>query len=255
MVIKSMLVDDEQNARSNLRLMLENYCDDIEICWELDSAEKALKVILKEKPDLMFIDIEMSGLNGLELAQCIAERNIPIIFVTAYDQYALAALKVGAIDYLLKPFKISELQNAIHQVKKRIAEKKEKPYPTEVIKTILRDMGRTSNRLLLPWHGGFKVFDCDKIIYLKSDNSYSTLFLEDQSQFVVTKSIGELETALGKETFFRIHNTSLINLKFVSSFSTHNGGVITMINNIELPVARRRIQKFKKQFEAFNEFN
>ena len=240
-VMKVMLVDDETNSRDNIKLLIEKYCEGVQVGWEADSAEKALIHLMNFVPDIIFMDIEMPGLSGLAVANAIAEKKIPIIFVTAHDQYALEALKLGAVDYLLKPFKIAELQQAIERVQNS-------SFNTEsanAIKKVVNWRNRNQFPLKVPWEGGFKIVDREKIIRIESDNSYSTLYVEEENPYVVSKSIGQLELELKSAMFFRIHNSHIINLNYLSSFSNHYGGLITLKNGKELPLARRRVQKFK----------
>ncbi len=248
MLLKCMIIDDELNARDNLRLLLEEYCQGIEIAWEAESAESALKQLSNVKPHLLFLDIEMSGLSGIEFASIIAEKKIPIVFVTAYDNYAIGALKAGAIDYLLKPFTISDLQTAIQKVKDKYSKQAENSISFDKWVNLFQNQEAKPSKLSLPWEGGFRVFEVDQIVHIESDNSYSTIQMLDKRKYVVSKSIGQLEALLKDQSFLRIHNSHLINLNFLSSFSNHNGGSVTMHTEQELPVARRRIAELKKNF-------
>lgn len=246
-----MIVDDEIDARNNLKLIIGDYCDELSVQWEADSAESALKQLITNKPDVLFLDIHMPGLNGLEMAYLISEKKIPIVFVTAYDQYAIEALKVGAIDYLLKPFTIPELQQTIHRIKQRKDSATIDKTVLEELLTIVQNKTKSTGKYSLPWKGGFKVIDFKDVIRVESDNSYSTFFLSNGSNILVSKGIGEIEALTKTLGFYRIHNSHLINLEFLASFSSHNGDTIILSNKEELPVSRRRVADFKENFNKY----
>lgn len=243
-----MIVDDERAARENLRLLIDNYCDGVEVAWEASDVENALIILERTKPDLLFLDIEMPGRDGLDLAYSIIDRNIPIVFVTAYSQYTLNALRLGAIDYLLKPFPVAELREAILRVNTRQQEKNWEQHSMDTIMRLMQGRVSKQGKLTLPQKGGFKVVDPNTILYVESDKSYSTLFLDDQRKFVVSKNLRSIECLLKGWDFFRIHNSYLINLNFLTDFTSYDGGVVTLSNGKELPVSRRRIHDFKKTF-------
>lgn len=232
--MKTLLIDDEDRSRTNLKTLIEDYCLGVEICGEASNAKDAIKAIKELEPDFVFLDIQMPGMNGLELASCIRDNssNIPIVFVTAFDHYAIKAIKLGAIDYILKPVKISELQKIIGKVSDLLNVKSLTP--------------NENYKISLPWESGFKIVDTRQILYLKADNSYSRIYFENGDTELFTKSIGELESLLCSSHFYRIHNTFLINLEFLDQFSNKDGGIVLMKNGNELPVSRRRLSGFKQ---------
>lgn len=254
--MRALLVDDETRSRANLKLLLEDYCLDVVICGEAASAKEALKLVDELHPDLLFLDIQMPTMNGIDLAYALEKLHLPVIFVTAYDQFAIQALRASAVDYLLKPVTIAELQGAVAKAAKLIGKRKRKP-ELDPIRTKLDTLSenlksRTSiKRVSLPWEGGFKVLDVDDIVYIKADNVYSEVQLSDRNHFVFSFSIGEFEDLLKTESFFRIHNSYLINLALVDSFSVKEGGIVQMKDGSNLPVARRRISGFREASEAF----
>jgi len=247
-VINVLIVDDESSARSNLRLLMENYCEGVQVVGEAANAVQALELITTLKPEALFLDIQMPGMSGLELAEQLAESNMRIVFCTAYEHYAIRAFKASAVDYLLKPVKIAELQQTVSRLGQAIALHQHAGHLNVLAENLQQEGPR---KIALPWKGGFKVIDSEAVMRIKSDNSYSTVHLKDGSELVVTKSIGEFEEILNDFPFLRIHNSHLVNLDFLDAFSSKDGGLVVLKDGSELPIARRRLKEFKEISAVF----
>ena len=241
--MKTLIIDDEPKSRANLKNLISDYCPNIELVGEARDYKEALSLFKRYKPDFIFLDIQMPKMNGLELASVIQEiENIPVIFITAFDHYALKAFKVRAFDYLLKPIKISELQNTVKRVVEFISEK------TGVNKI---DSENDTDKICLPWKNGFKVIDTNNIVHIESDNSYSSIHFSNGDSLVFVKSIGELEKLLGASRFYRIHNRHIINLDHMDNFTTRDGGLVKMKNGSFYPVSRRKLTDFRQSSKSY----
>jgi two-component system, LytTR family, response regulator len=235
-MITAFLIDDERNCTDLLRVMLEKYCPDIQVVGVFNDSELALESLLTLRPQLVFLDIEMPRLNGFDLlAQC-GGLEFKVIFTTAYDQYALRAFKFNALDYLLKPIDREELVHAVEKAKKAnfIA-----PERVEAAK-LLRD-NPVPDRIALPVGQELLFVEVAEILYCESDGSYVSVYMQHQTKpLILSKSLREFEELLNSPTFFRAHNSYLINLKQVLKIVRSDGGEIVMRNGKSLPVARAK---------------
>ncbi|MBD79577.1 MAG: hypothetical protein CL840_11725 [Crocinitomicaceae bacterium] len=244
--LTAIIIDDEPRARENLNTLLTDYCD-VEVLAEASSVTEAMEQLAIYNPNVLFLDIQMPSMNGIELAEKIRHRNIPIVFVTAFDHYAIQAFKASAIDYLLKPTAIDDLQQT---VKKIVARKRDADLMNSLISDSLQTLRSNLNKsqklknLMVPWENGFKVIDLSNLTRIISDSSYSELILTT-GRMVVTKAIGEMESLLNDSNFFRIHNRHIVNMEFIDSFSTEDGGMVIMKDGNAIPVSRRRLPSFK----------
>jgi len=230
----AVVVDDEKIARINLTLLLKEYCPEIQVIKEFDDGDSALKFLLKNKVDILFLDIKMPIMNGFEMLRNLTLNKHKVVFVSAYDDYGIEAIKAGAFDYLLKPISILSMRTLVSRLKMK--DKRQ-------VDNGIEDFSKT--KISVPSGQGFKVLDINSIVRIESDNSYCQINLSDNSRLVVSCSIKEFETKLFDKGFFRVHNQHLIHLKFLENFSITDGGVVTMVNGDELPVSRRKLSAFK----------
>jgi len=230
-------------------MMLEAYCN-VTDCEEATSAEEALELLSTINPDVMFLDVQMPGMNGIELAGKVKSRKIPIVFVTAYDHYALQALKASAVDYLLKPTKIDELQDAVEKV--RVAGGMPNHHHDDSIETLATNLETKEGleRIMVPWDGGFKIVDLHRVFLISSDNTYCELYMEKE-RVVVSRSIGDFENMLQESGFYRLHYRHMINLAYLDTFTSKDGGQALLKNGMTVPISRRRLAGFKEAAESF----
>ena len=234
-MIKTIIIDDEKNAVKALEVALKEFCPQTEIVGMAYSALDGIKEIQMKNPDLVFVDIEMPNMTGLELIEQFENRKFDVIFVTAYNQYAVKAFKVCAADYLLKPINIMELINAV----KRIADRKEKSseaiplIQTEKLKIAL------SGKLSLPTANGSEYIVIKDIVRIEADGSYSKVYTIDKKMRLVSKNLKSFEDSLEGESFFRTHKSHLINIEHIIKYSpVKDGGFIEMADGSEILVAR-----------------
>jgi len=256
--IRIIIVDDEEPARNNLSTLLQNYCLGIKIVGQADSAAKARELLDTLEVDALFLDIAMPNENGFELVESIDSNKYLFVFVTAFNQYALKALRASAVDYLQKPIDIDELQAAVAKLIKMKSLKQQLPSVSNDYKLSLESLITNSSarkglqRLCLPSIHGFTILDVNDILYLDADSNYTIFHLNNFSKIVVSKSIKEFEDLLDPHSFFRIHKSSIIHLKYLKEFSRLDGYYAIMSDNSSIAVSRRRLPEFLTSVDLYN---
>jgi two-component system, LytTR family, response regulator len=251
--LSAMVVDDEPKAVRNMVALL-GYFPFVDIVGTAHDAEAARVLLHREKPDLLFLDIQMPAETGFDLLASLQERPFEVVFVTAYHEFALKAFKVNALDYLIKPVDIDDLETTLRKVQAR---KKEGPearraHDAAVDKTLhsLATEGRM-DKLLVPHLTGFRLVELEKIVYLEADGNYTVLHLIDFQKIVVSKQLGHLELLLSEAWFFRIHKSSIINLRHVEGFASPTQEV-NMCDGAQLTVSRRRLDEFQTRIAGIS---
>jgi two-component system LytT family response regulator len=240
---KTIIIEDEKRAQILLQKILEKHFPNIEIMAVADDLPSGVKAIHKHKPDFVFLDIEMPNFSGLEILDFFNEKevNFSIIFTTAYNHYAIEALKIAAIDYLLKPLNKEDIQEALVRF-----EKKNKSYNQDSfssLKSIISD--KKINKIAVPEGNQLHFIKTEDIVYIKADNSYSEIYLENGTKMIVSRSIKNFEDGLKENpNFCRIHKSYLINTQFVEKYDKANGGWVTLSNKIDFPVSSEKNEHF-----------
>ncbi len=233
--MKVIIIDDEQKARILLREMLLELEEEIEIVADCHDLPNGIKAIRKLKPDLIFLDIEMPGHSGLEILDFFndEEINFSIIFVTAYNQYAIRAFKVSAIDYLLKPIASSDLIEAIDRFKKQ---GKRLRLDYAALKDNLTQS--LSNKIAVPTGNEIRFIEFSTILYLKADSSYTEIYFTDNSKLLVSRTLRNFEEVLTSNNgFFRCQKSYMINVNYISNYVKSEGGFIVMKNEARVPIS------------------
>lgn len=239
--IEALIVDDEYDAREGLRGMVEKYCPTVRIIGQADGVEAAYSKIIEHKPKLVFLDIRMDDGTAFDLLRKFSSINFRIIFVTAYDEYAIDAIKYSALDYLLKPIRPSLLIEAIGKLEEtnRI-EKLE-----EQVQLLLMDKNRR-DKLALPTSDGLLFVKISEILRCESDSSYTHFKMADGRNILVTRTMKEYESLLPDAVFFRAHKSHLVNINYISQYVNRDGTYIIMDNGDSVPIARNRKDDFLK---------
>lgn len=246
MLLNVIIVDDEKDALESLDLMLNEYCSDIKVIGKINSVIEAIKEIQLKKPDLVFLDVEMPHGTGFDILDSIPDRTFEVIFVTAYNHYAIKALKASAIDYIMKPTDIDELISAVNKVREKL--------------TKTRSTGNTSTTtthsqiLQLPKKVGIHtaeglefVNDSD-IVRIEADGSYSLIFLENSKKILSSKNLKEFQNILNDTVFFRAHHSHLLNLHKVKKY-IRNENIVEMHDGSRINISRRNKEAFILQME------
>lgn len=244
-MLQILLVDDEIDALEALEWKLKNYIDDVEITT-CSSPIKAIDIINNDKPDVVFLDIQMPEMDGFTMIEKLDNRDFNLIFTTAHDEFALKAIKVSAIDYLLKPVDKDELQEAISKIE---TSKKGGDLLEDKLQLLLQNLNDNSDKVNISADGKVYLIDRDDVIMLKSDKSYTTIFLKSEQQILVSKTLKEVEKKFNTPQFFRVHNSYLINLNHVKEYLKGLGGELIMTNGLTASISRnRKAELFKKLY-------
>lgn len=240
---KTIIIEDEKRAQMLLQNILEKHFSNIEIVAVADDLPSGVKSILKHQPDFIFLDIEMPNFSGLEILDFFNEKdvNFSIIFTTAYNHYAIEALKISAVDYLLKPLNKEDIAEALQRFEKKNSTYNQESFSS--LKSIITN--KKINKIAIPEGNQLHFIKPEDIVYIKADNSYSELYLENGNQMIVSRSIKNFEDGLKENPCFcRIHKSYLINTHFVEKYDKSNGGWVTLSNKKELPVSSEKTDGF-----------
>lgn len=241
-MIRAIIVEDEKMSRETLRRMIEKYCPQVEIVSEADGYRAGAEAIRQFDPDVVFLDIQMPDGSGFRLLEEFDEVNFEVIFTTAFDQFAIKAIKFSALDYLLKPIIPQELVNAIEKVEqKRMEARKSKNI--EVFLENMKNKDEGNQKIVLSTSDKIHVIQVDEIIRCESDNYYTQFFFTNGKRLIVSKTLKENEEMLSQHNFIRPHKSHLINVKYIKSFLRQEGGYIMMTDGSKIPVSRRKREK------------
>jgi len=252
MILQTIIIDDEQNARNNLKLILDEYCPSVKVIAQASSAEEARNLITEHEPDLLFLDINMPNEDGFELLDSIEDKNFSVIFITAHNQFVLKALKAGAIDYLEKPIDIEELQEAVGKIS--VNEERNTNLNFGMIKDLLAEYqnDNKSDTIAIPTLAGYEIIKTKDIVHLEADESYTKIYLTDGERCMSSMTIARYERVLDKNTFFRVHKSHIINTRHhLKEFNRHEGNIAIMDNGEAIPVARRKLSDFINAIKTF----
>jgi two-component system LytT family response regulator len=231
-MLKAAILDDEVKGSKLLTHKLEVFEDELQVIAVFNDAEKAANAIGQLDIDVLFLDVEMPGLNGFQVLERLGSFDFEVIFTTAYDTYTLDALRLSAVDYLLKPVDEDELQLAITRLKKRVAEKTSH-------KEIKREE-KPKNRLALPTAEGVYIVDKANIIRVEAMSNYSVFILTDAKKIVVSKTLKEYESVLDANNFMRVNRSVIINLDFVVKYRKGDGGTLELSDGTEIEVSAQK---------------
>lgn len=241
MKMKAIVVDDESKSRSTLIASLKKYTPNIEVIGDAASVVEALKKIKELKPELLFLDVQLPDGTGFDILELLPNLNFKIIFVSAYDKYAIHAFKFSAIDYLLKPVEPDLL---IKAVEKSI--KEDKLQSLEGKLNVLLSNRQKIEKIALPSSNGLELVKVEDVIYCQSDSNYTIFHLNNKARILVSRSLKEYDEILSSQGFYRIHQSYLINLSYVKKYVKGEGGNVILENGKELDVSRRRKEGFLK---------
>ncbi|NVK66209.1 MAG: response regulator transcription factor [Flavobacteriales bacterium] len=248
-MIRTVIIDDEKDARFLLRNQLEtHFHNELEILGEAFSVESALEVIQEHSPEIVFLDINMPDGSGFDLLMELGEYSFDIIFVTAYDEYALKAFEFSALGYLTKPIHSDSLKTTVSYYIRR--KNRERISHEDQLKILIENHTGQSpmKKLVLPNNKGFEVCEINDIVRIESDRNYSNFYLQNNEKFVSSKTLGLYETLLSSYGFFRIHQSTLINMRFVKNYKKHQGGTVELVDGSVHKISRYRKNDFLQKF-------
>jgi two-component system LytT family response regulator len=248
--IKIIIIDDEPRGRSTLQQMLAQYSD-LEVVSTAASAEEGIAEIKKWSPDLIFLDIEMPFQTGFDMLEQMHPIDFEVVFVTAFDQYAIKAFKYNAVDYLLKPVDWDELERVLDKVRAQRLSKPGAPARQfEEVLHKLRNLHTNFDKLALPTSDGLIFIQISDIIRLQSDSNYTQFYLVGNEKILVTRTLGEYDELLKDHNFCRVHHSHLINLAQIKRYVKNDGGYALMTDDSKVEISRRKKDEFLQMLEG-----
>ncbi len=246
--IRAIIADDESRGRDTLAELIRKHCPALEVQAQTDSADSTLSAIRRLQPDVVFLDILMPGGSGFKVVETVAERSFDVIFVTAYEHYALRAIKAAAVDYLLKPILVEDLLAAIDRLtgnrKRDGAALPSLPSSGEALAL------RTSRRLSLPTAQGYRFIDISDLMRCLGRSNYTEFHLLGGTRILVSRTLAEFERSLVGHNFMRVHKAHLVNLHYVREYHKGRGGIIIMADGAEVEISTRRRDLFLQRIHT-----
>jgi len=255
----AIIIDDERNIREALGLLLAEYCPEIMVCGSAASAAEGRELLTKHEVDFIFLDISMPGEDGFSFLKSIPKENYGIIFATAYQEYALKALKASAIDYLLKPINPVELREAVSKAIQYFELRQSKAEIRKVYHESLDNLHdqihsgeKQITKITVTEQFGFRMVNVSDLMYLQADSNYTILHLSGLNKIVSTRSLGEFENILEHPAFFRIHKSTIINMNFLQGYSSYEGNYAELSDGTRLSISRRKLNEFREAVKQFS---
>ena len=246
-MIRTIIIDDEPSAVNVLSLLLTKKCkEDVEIIGTSGNPREGREMIERMAPDLVFLDIEMPGMSGIDLLRSFQKPNFNVVFVTVYDAYAVEAFKLSAVDYLLKPVEADDVIHAVEKIKKdRLTHHDTISQRLEQLENLLLKKSPVlDSKIGIGMADKIVFVDIADILYCEAQGAYTAIFVKDDKKMLASKSLGEFENQLSGHHFLRIHHHYLINLDHVKEFQRREGGFVIMANNKQLEVSQRKRKDF-----------
>ncbi|MEA3446250.1 MAG: LytTR family DNA-binding domain-containing protein [Bacteroidota bacterium] len=252
-MLKTIIIDDEVHIRQTLEKIISKYCQNIKLVATAHSVESGVAAIRKYKPDLILLDIKMNDGTGFDLLKKLDPIDFKIIFITAYDQYAIRAFKFAAIDYLLKPVDPFDLRDAVGRAEKL----HQKNFDTQ-LKTLQENLktngAGTKRNIILKTQDNIHLVKVSEINYCESDGSYTNIYLIGGNKIMVSSTLKDYDEILHDSGFFRVHKSFLINLRHIRRFEKAEGGYVILENESKIPVASRKREDLLEMFEQLTDF-
>lgn len=238
-MIKTLIIDDEKHCCDGLEWLIKTYCPFIEVAAICHNGESGIKAIEKEQPQLIFLDVEMPDMSGFQMLEDLPVINFDIIFTTAYNQYAIRAIRFGALDYLLKPVDKDDLQMAIDAHLKRTQRDSLKQL-NALLTHIRKSNDLSFQKIAFPTLHGYELVPLNNIMACESSSNYTNIHLNNGKRMLVSRTLKEIEEMLDMPPFFRIHNSFLVNLQYAVRYIKGEGGFLVLSDDLTVPVSRNK---------------
>ncbi len=250
MKIKSIIVDDDPFARAEVKeLLANNFSTDVELMADFENPKHAIKYIQSHHPQLIFLDIQMPHITGFEMLEQLDTSNFEVIFCTSFNQYAIQAIKLSALDYLLKPIEEHELRKAIERFKQK-TEKTLTQLRLANLKHNMNAHDENQFQLIIPTKQGEHQFPAQDIIRCEADSNYTSIHLVSKKKFLASKTLGDIEEMLSREKFLRIHKSHLVNTAHINQLTSQDE--VVMKDGVHIPISRRRLAEVKSILRKLN---
>lgn len=235
-----LIIDDEELSRDTIAAIVRQYCDHTRVVGEAGSVKEGLKAIRELKPDVILLDIQLGDGSGFELLRMAEPVQAFVIFITAYEEYAIKAFKTAALDYLLKPVDIGELQSAIQKAK----DQKQRSSIETQLNILLTNFNQVSavnsQKIVLKTNEQIHILSSNEIMHIEAEGNYTQFYLVNRKTILVSKTLKDYEEILDKSIFVRIHQSHIVNMSYASRFDKRNGGFLILKDNTSLPVSTRK---------------
>ena len=251
MKLTSVIIDDEPKCCNDIERLILKYIPDVSVLGKVHNVEDGISEIQSKRPDIVFLDIEMPGGGGFTLLEKIRNTNFMVIFTTAYDKYAIKAIEYSALHYLLKPVDLLQLKKAVAKaVNKKIMTYQQKQL--EMLLSNIKNSNGKFDKIALNVSDGIIFVNPSDILYCKAEGAYTNFFMLNGDKHEVSKSLVNYEKLLPNDIFYRIHNSYLVNINFISRYLNKDGGFVILENNEKIPVADSKKAEFKMRMEKKN---
>ncbi|MEZ4798931.1 MAG: LytTR family DNA-binding domain-containing protein [Flavobacteriales bacterium] len=250
--LTALIIDDEEFARENLKMLLEDFCPEVEVAGVAGGAKEARQLVEDTNPDVVFLDIMMPGEDGFSFLESMSDRRFQVIFTTAFREHALRAIKESAIDYLEKPIDIEELQRAVAKASENVQLKKNNKIDDDRLSKVLQDIVLTNSveKTVVPTKDGLAIVKNTDIIHLEAMENYTMIYLGGGKKYMSSRSIKAFEDRLDPNMFFRVHKSHIINIAHhLKEFLRTEGLIAVLSDGTQVPVARRKLQEFLDKIE------
>ncbi len=239
--MKAVIVEDEKHSRETLRNLIEEFCADVTVAGAAGTVAEAVQLIRQHKPELLFLDIELQTGTGFDVLSAVSDLSFAVIFTTAYEHYAIRAIKFSSVDYLLKPIDLEELQGAIAKAKKQWDESARRRQLEVLLSNVSE---RSMRKICLATADRLEFVNVEEIVMCEASGSYTNIYLKGGRKIVVSKNLKEYENLLDADRFMRVHNSYLVNLNEVNQFVKSEGGYILMNDNHQVSISPKKRDEF-----------
>jgi two-component system LytT family response regulator len=244
-MLNAIIIDDEPDCVKLLALQLKMYCPQVQVVAACTASTEGLLKIKELQPDMVFMDIEMPVMNGFQLLEALEQINFSLVFVTAYDQFAVKAFRFNALDYLLKPIDGKELTKAVEKAMLQ------RP-GTQQLQSLKHQLQAGEKyqpgKIALPYQNGVTFTEIKTILYCEADNNYTRFYVSGGQQYIVSKTLGDIQEVLEERNFLRVHRQYLVNLDHIKKYVRGEGNYLVMSNDENIPVARNKKEKLVERF-------
>lgn len=241
-MIRTLIIDDEQNSIQRLAGLLKDHLsEEVHLMETFTTYSEGLAAIEKYRPELVFLDVQLDGgRTAFDLLKEITSADVQIIFITAYEKYAVKAFRFSALDYLLKPIVAEELKQAV----RKLSDRNPRVEVTKKLETLLSNLYNKEKKICVSVSSGIVVLNVDDIIRCEAEINYTTIFLKDRNKITVARTLKDFEELLSEYNFFRVHNSHLVNLGYLRSYNKGKGGSVVLTDGKEIAVSTRRKEEF-----------
>ncbi|MES2646973.1 MAG: LytTR family DNA-binding domain-containing protein [Bacteroidota bacterium] len=243
-MLSAILIDDEPDCIRLLSLQLKEYCPQVEILGEYTNSGDGLQAIRAQNPDIIFLDIEMPGMNGFTLLEQLGEPSSSLIFITAYNEFALKAFRFSALDYLLKPLDTHELQEAVIKAEKR---QRVTRGQLDLLRSQLHN-GKHPQKIAVPYQNSVVFVELKELVYCEADSNYTKLFLTNGKSYLLSKTLREVQEVLEERNFLRVHRQYLVNLDHIQTYHKGEAAYLLMQGDISIPVSKNQKERLVQKF-------